>query len=195
MTNLEPLSEEQLQKLIFEAQEGSTEAFGKIYDQFADAIYRYSAFRVSEGLAEDITSEIFLKAWEKLHTYIPKKNIPFRAWLFRIARHTVIDAYRQQQDIIEMNDQYPDEDDLNRASSMVTKKHLIKTVRDSLGLLPRRYRDILELSFMAELPHEEVARILKMKPGGVRVLKFRALKKLETLLPPEIQEDASFKPD
>src|SRR5687767_4917505 len=79
-----------LQALIKLAQEGETEAFGKIYDSFFTQVYRYAAFRLPKEMAEDTTADIFVKAWEKLHTYKAQKNVPFGAWLFRIARHSVI---------------------------------------------------------------------------------------------------------
>jgi len=46
----------------------------------------------------------------------------------------------------------------------------------------------LHLSFIGELPYSEVARVLRMREGTVRILKFRALRKLETLLPPHIRD-------
>jgi DNA-binding CsgD family transcriptional regulator len=63
---------------------------------------------------------------------------------------------------------------------------VLRLVREAMGRLPDRYRDILLLTYVSELPYSEVARVLKMTEGGVRILKLRALRKLETLLPPEM---------
>jgi RNA polymerase sigma-70 factor (ECF subfamily) len=127
-----------------------------------------------------------VKVWEKLHTYKERKGVPFGAWLFRVARYEVIDAYRAHRDVQEFPEEVRDPDEMNRADTQAKRGDLLRIVRKAMDQLPRRYRDILLLSYMADLPHSEIARTLKMSEGAVRVLKFRALKKLEALLPPEM---------
>lgn len=182
------LPEEELQRLVSMAQNGDTDAFEKLYLQFFLPIYRYTAFRINADAAEDVVADIFVKAWEKLHKYKRQKGIPFGAWLFRIARHTVIDAYRRDRDFEEMPEEFADPDALNRADSGMRNADILRVVRSALEQLPRRYKEILILSYIAELPHHEVARVLRMTEGGVRTLKFRALRKLESFLPPGIND-------
>lgn len=185
------LPEEELQRLVARAQDGDTDAFEKLYTQFFLPIYRYTAFRVPSDIAEDIVADVFLKAWEKLHQYKIHKGVPFGAWLFRIARHTVIDTYRRERDFEEVPEDYADPDTFNRADARTRNKDVLRVVREAMDQLPRRYREILVLSYIADLPHHEVARVLKMTEGGVRILKFRALRKLESLLPRGINEGSS----
>ncbi len=182
------LSEEELQRLVTLAKDGDTDAFEKLYLQFFLPIYRYTAFRVSSEAAEDIVADVFVKAWEKLHQYKPHKGVPFGAWLFRIARHTVIDTYRRDRDFEEVSEDLADPDTFNRADTATRNRDILRIVREALDQLPRRYREILVLSYIANLPHHEVARVLRMTEGGVRTLKFRALRKLEALLPPDIND-------
>ncbi|MBI2635699.1 sigma-70 family RNA polymerase sigma factor [Candidatus Peregrinibacteria bacterium] len=182
------LPESELQRLVMLAQDGDADAFEKLYLQFFLPIYRYTAFRMDASAAEDIVADVFVKAWEKLHKYKPKKGIPFGAWLFRIARHTVIDAYRRNRDFDEVSEELADPDALNRADAETRNADVLRVVRNALDQLPRRYKEILILSYIAELPHHEVARVLRMTEGGVRILKFRALRKLESLLPPDIAD-------
>lgn len=183
--------EEELQRLVALAQEGDTDAFEKLYEHFFLPVYRYTAFRAPSEIAEDIVADIFVKAWEKLHKYKPQKGIPFGAWLFRIARHTVIDSYRRERNFEEVSDELADPDRLNRADTHVKTNDVLRIVRKALDQLPRRYREILVLSYMADLPHTEVARVLRMTEGGVRTLKFRALRKLESLLPADMRNTTS----
>lgn len=179
----ESLTEAQIKELVIKAQAGDKDAFGTLYDHFFDSIYRYAAFRLPPEIAEDITADIFIKSWEKLHTYNLRKNIPFGAWMFRIARNMVIDTYRSQKKAIALEDELVDEDALNQAEASVKQKYLHKTLRQAMDRLPSKYRDVLQLSYMADMPHNQIAKVLKMNEGAVRVLKFRALKKLEALLP------------
>lgn len=184
------LSEAELLLLVQEAQQGSTDAFAHLYDHFFAPVYRYAAFRLPQAIAEDVTADVFVKAWEKLHTYIPKRNVPFAAWLFRIARHAVIDVYRRERGFEEVPEQFPDTDPFNRPEANIERQELLRTVRQALQKLPRRYRDILLLSYVSELGHREVAKVLHLTEGAVRILKLRALRKLEQFLPPEMRNRA-----
>lgn len=171
--------------LVTRARGGDTEAFAAVYDHFFLPIYRYTAFRVPNEMVEDLVADVFVKAWEKLHTYKERSGVPFGAWLFRIARHTIIDAYRTERHFEEITEEMPDTDALNQADAAVRRGDTLRAVRFALEKLPRRYRDILLLSYVAELSHREAAKVLRMSEGGARILKFRALKKLQTLLPSE----------
>lgn len=184
------MSEEALLVLVRQAQEGDVDAFEKIYEHFFVSVYRYAAFRLPREVAEDTVADIFVKVWEKLHRYKERRGVPFGAWLFRIARHAVIDVYRSQRGFEEVPENLPDLDPLNRPSRTVEQGELLRVVRSALAELPSRYREVLVLTFIAELPYSEVARVLRRTVGGVRVLKLRALRRLEALLPPEYRNSA-----
>lgn len=183
------LPPEELKTLAKLAQDGDTEAFGKIYDAFLTPVYRYVVFRFPEELAEDLVADIFVKAWEKLHTYKAYAGIPFSAWLFRIARHSVIDAYRSQRGFEELTEEIIDDDAENHPKTRTERAMSVATVRGALEKLPKMYRDILLLHYVAGLGHSEVANAMRMREGHVRILKFRALKKLEALLPKDPLRD------
>ncbi len=182
------LEESEIQRLVVQAQGGDTEAFGRVYDHYFTAVYRYTAFRSPAEMAEDLVADIFVKAWEKLHQYKPQKDVSFGAWIFRIARHTVIDAYRTHRAFEEVSEDIVDPDQFNRADTRINSKELLQTVRQAVSQLPKRYREVILLCFVADLPHSEVARVLKTSEGNVRTLKLRALQKLETLLPRDVHE-------
>src|SRR3989338_9623987 len=123
MKSPNPAMEEQvIQVLVIRAHEGDTEAFAKLYDHFFLPIFRYTSFRAPSDLVEDLVADVFVKAWEKLHKYQVRKGVPFGAWLFRIARHTVIDAYRTQRDFDEVPEEIPDTDILNHAATKALRQ-------------------------------------------------------------------------
>lgn len=181
-------SEAVLLDLVSKAKQGDAQAYGKIYDHFFDSVYRYAAFRLPPDVAEDVVADAFVKVWEKLHTFKPRRRVPFGAWLFRIVRHCVIDAYRKHRQWEQVPEDVPDGDMLNSAEARVKRQHLLSTVRGAMHKLPARYREVLQLSYMAELPHSEVARVMRTSEGSVRTLKFRALRKLEEHLPPDTHD-------
>src|SRR5512135_1339680 len=80
--------------LIARARRGDVQAFGELYEHSLDAIYRYIFYRVGEvAEAEDLTETVFLKAWEALDRY-EVRDVPFTAWLYRIAHNVIIDRHR-----------------------------------------------------------------------------------------------------
>lgn len=189
--SMHPQPEEQaILSLVRSAQEGDNDAFGRVYEQYFDAVYRYAAFRLPREVAEDVVADVFVKAWEKLHTYKVHSGVPFAAWLFRIARHAVIDVYRTQRSFEEVPETLADEDAFSRAETRTERREMLRAVRSAVDKLPGRYREILLLSYMAGLPHSEVARVLRLTEGAVRILKMRALRKLEDLLPPDMASPA-----
>lgn len=187
MPSSAPLQESALQDLVRRAQEGDTQAFEQVYEHFFTPVYRYTAFRVPAEVAEDLTADIFVKMWEKLHLYKVHKGVPFGAWVFRIARHVIIDSYRREREWEELSEELVDPDGDNLADSRTKTNDALRVVQGAMAKLPRRYREVLLLSYIAELPHSEIARSLDMTEGGVRILKFRALRKLESYLPPEFK--------
>jgi RNA polymerase sigma-70 factor (ECF subfamily) len=188
------LSSEEVQQLVADAQTGDTEAFSKLYDFYFPQVYRYCAFRAPSEVAEDLVAEVFIKAWEKLYTYRAHKGVPFGAWLFRVARHSIIDAYRGSRTWEDIDESLPDPDTLNAADGIIRQQEIVRVVRKALNNLPRRYRDVLVLHYIAGLPADEVARVLRLTQGASRILKFRALKKLEQELPSEYREGRNKAP-
>ncbi len=183
--DISSIDEAEVRSLVIRAQKGSTEAFGKLYDLYFEAIYRYVAFRLPADVVEDLVADIFVKAWEKLHTYKVRRKVPFGAWLFRIARNAVVDTHRSRKQWEEVPEHMEDTDTFNRTENRVTQKHVLKNVRGAMDRLPSRYREGLQLSYIADLPHDEIAKVMRTSEGSVRILKHRALRKLETLLPPD----------
>ena len=182
MEKKEPLPPQALAALVLKAQDGDTDAFGKIYDEFLTPVYRYVVFRFPAELTEDLVADIFVKAFEKLHSYRPIFGVPFGAWLFRIARHTIIDAYRKNRGFEDLNDELVDENRENDPKLRTEQALSVRRVRQAIVKLPEDYRDVVLLHYISGLGHREVAKALHMTEGYVRILKFRALKKLEGLL-------------
>lgn len=180
---VQPLPPDELKALVQQAQDGNTEAFGKIYDAYLTPIYRYVVFRFPQELAEDLVADIFVKAWEKLHSYKSMANVPFSAWLFRIARHVIVDAYRSHRGFEEVSEDFVDTDIRSDPQATVERRLSVATVRSALNRIPSYYREILLLHYVSGLSHAEIARSLRITEGGVRILKFRALRRLEALLP------------
>ena len=177
------ISKTEIEKLVSQAKKGDVNAFSKLYDYFADNIYRYVFFRVdSVEDAQDLTETVFLKSWENLYQYKSGGNNSFSSWIFRIAHNLVIDYYKLNKQIESLTEDYIDER-TGRHPLDITEKSLNSALlKDAIEKLKENYKQIIILKYINELSNDEIAAILKKNEGSVRILQFRALKELKKIL-------------
>jgi len=165
--------------LVHRSQAGEQDAFARLYDAYLDRIYRYVYFRVADQqVAEDITSQVFLKAWEKLNSYQPGSS-PFIAWLYRIAHNAVIDNYRTRKVSIPLENVSPAE--ISHEDGTDEKLDLqieSQQLREALQELTEEQQQVLILKFISQLSTTEIAQQLGKQPGAIRALQMRALQGL-----------------
>lgn len=165
-------------ELIKKAQHGDPLAFGELYECHAPAIFRYLFAHLNSRMdAEDLTGEVFLKAWQSLPKY-NERGVPFLAFLFRIARNALVDHYRhsnrQESRDPDMLDEYKHEVGTEFVEMVGTKIEHQKILRVLSRLRPD-YQSVLTLRFISELSPDETAQVLDRSVGATRVLQHRAL--------------------
>lgn len=169
------------EQLIQQIKNGDTEAFGVLYEQYAEMIFRYIYAHLENRLdAEDLTEEIFLRAWRALPKY-DERGLPFSAFLFRIARNSLIDYYRQHktvQSIDDMELQAHEAGPEEAVAASIESHDLRKTISE----LREDYRNVLIFRFLSGLSPDETAQVMQRSVGAVRVLQHRALSSLKSLL-------------
>lgn len=182
------------------------EAFIAAYDENVSEINRFVYFKVgNREEANDLTSSIFLKAWNHVQNknFLEAKTL--RALLYRIARNTIIDHYREQgghQDI-------PFEANLNEDAEVRGMENLlvdenssqeglekkiddkadILLIQKNLPLIKEEYREIIVMRFINDLSLEEIADINQKTKGNIRVTLHRALNALRELIEEERKGD------
>ena len=88
-------------RLVELAMSGDFDAFAAIYSLHLNAIYRYIYYWTGDTQdAEDLTEQVFLKAWEALSNYKPV-GCRFINWLYRISHNTVVDHHRRRKFIVD----------------------------------------------------------------------------------------------
>ena len=179
------------QDLIRRAQKGEEQAFAAIYQAYVDRIYRFLRYRApDQASAEDLTSEVFLRAWDKLGSYHPT-GAPIAAWLFRIARNLAIDHARLRKPLVDLETLPPQE--AASSSSMDDWVHARidgRQVMQLLEELSEPQREVLVLKFVEGLATAEVAQVLGKRQGAVRALQMRGLQALSGLLESRGREES-----
>lgn len=175
--------EEVIQQHVQACQNGDVEAFSFIYDAYIQSVFRYVYYRINKQDVEDVVEKVFVKVWENIDKY-QRGEHPFAAWLFRIAHNLVVDQYRFQRTHISLNEDLPkhvvqsDENPVDFAGKRLKQDY----VRAALTELKESYQQVLVLKFLTGFSNQEVANIMKCSVANVRILQYRALKKLRRVL-------------
>jgi len=162
--------------LVKQAKSGDAEAFGQLYERYAPPIFRFLAAQMADRLvAEDLTADVFLRAWQSLPRY-RERGHPFSAYLFKIARNAVIDWWRKNPPQPETSLEYLEIRGAQPPHSLAEVES--ETLSAGLRGLPADYQQVIVLRFINGFSPREVAQIMARSEGAVRVLQHRALKAL-----------------
>jgi RNA polymerase sigma-70 factor, ECF subfamily len=177
-------------QLVESAKAGDTEAFAALYDRYLETVYRYVYYRVgSRQLAEDLTSETFLRALRRIGTFTWQGR-DFAAWLVTIARNLVADHFKSSRFRLEISTA----DIVATDSGSETTEGPEHTVMqawtnaallEALKRLNPQQQECLVLRFLQGLSVAETARIMGKNEGAIKTLQYRAVRTLAALLPEE----------
>ena len=168
--------------LVERAASGDTEAFGRLYDTYADRIYRHIYYRTSNVEdARDLTQEVFLKAWQGLPKYRRMKT-PFLGWLFTISHNRVIDYYRTKKDHAYLNNETIMEGQEKSPDRLIEDQFDQQEVRRAILHLPEDQQQVVLMSFIEGFEYSEIAAALNKSEGNIRVIVHRALKRMREIL-------------
>lgn len=175
--------DEQLNKMINLVQAGDSQAFASVYDLYIQKIYNFIFYKtLHQPLAEDLTSQTFLKAWKNIKQF---QGGNFSAWLYSIARNLVIDHFRAQKEFLNIDDCW----DLQASDDIfkeVDNRLKIEKIKTAFSQLNSKEREILILRFWQDLSFKEIALILQKNEGAVKMSFGRAVNALKKEMPLEL---------
>lgn len=177
--------------LVAEAIEGSELAFRTLVERYQRPVFSLVLRMVHDrGIAEDVTQEVFVKAWMALARYDPRRR--FASWLFKIASNAAIDQLRRKKlptTPIETGD--PDrssildriEDERSESpDTLVKRRELSSALEAAVAALRPEYRLVVLLRFREELPYRDIAEATGMPLGTVKTNLRRARREIEERL-------------
>jgi RNA polymerase sigma-70 factor (ECF subfamily) len=168
------------------AASGEAEAFGALYDRYVDSVYRYVFYRVrNEAEAEDVTSDVFMKALRAMPKYEPRQA--FLAWLYRIARNAVIDRSRRHasREQVSFEDAlaHPNADQVVNPDTRILAGSDASVVRQAMQQLTPLQQEILVLRDVEGVDTKTISKLVGKRDGTIRGIEFRALAALRVLIP------------
>lgn len=150
--------------------------FKKLYLQWVNSVYKYLLHQVADvRAAEDMTSQVFLKALEHFPRY--RHRGYFAAWLFAIARNTARDHFRSSsRDVSTAIAEEPmiSSDPLDEIITVDEINHLDHLIR----ALPKAELELIRLRYVAGLSYAEIGAIVHRSEEAIRKAIFRLLARL-----------------
>ncbi len=169
--------------LIQRAIEYDKVAFASLYDMYIDRVYRHVYYRVSNRVdAEDITQDVFIRAWKAIGKY-KRTGAPFMAWLTTIAHNLIVDYYRASRKLVSLEEEEASGQADRSSPEEVTEATLDQAyIREAVLKLKGEKQKVVLMRFIDGLTYSEIARALNKSEGAVRVLQYRALNDLRSML-------------
>ena len=163
--------------LVRAAQGGDARAFGELYERYRQPLYRYCLARSeSPHEAEDLVSDVFLKAMESLGRY-RDQGLPFIAFLYRVARNAAIDRSRKNKgsSLFEMTVEPRSGTDVE---GDVARSQELQAILGAMRKIKPEYREVILLRFVEGYSAADVAKLLDKAEKAVWNLQQRGLERL-----------------
>ena len=162
-----------------------SKAFEAQYDAYVRKIYKYVYYRTQHReTAEDLTSQVFLKAFDKLDGFDEARGT-FSAWIYGIARNALTDHYRSSRDTVDIDDVWDlhsDEDIVRDAEA----RERVEKLRPYLQALPKDQRELVILRLWDGLSYAEIAEVTGRSEDACKMAFSRTVARLRKDVPAAI---------
>ena len=168
--------------IVAQAIKKDREAFADLWVLYKDRVYqRVSSIIRQPDLAEDITSEAFLRAWNAIEKYEPR-DVTILAWLCRIAERVAFRELKRQKPTTEIDGLMLEADAAESPEYIAEQKAGDDDMLAALHGLPETQRQVLSKRFIDDLSYDDVSKMLGKSVGSVRLIQHRALKALKLIV-------------
>ena len=179
-------------ELVLKSQQGDMHAFDQLVERYHSKIYGLTYNMTSNREdAEDLTQEIFVKAYEALPRFKGKSS--FYTWLYRIGVNKTIN-YRKKRNRkralsldsfdqdIKMDEAYHDLTAKGSPLRSISLSELQKKLNEALQTLSEKHRTVVVMHDMQGIPHDEIAKVVGASVGTVRSRLFYARRQMQAEL-------------
>ena len=150
----------------------TTPDWEKIYETYSGKVMGYIAARVQRRAdAEDLCADVFEKAYKKIDAYDEKKA-SMSTWIFTITRNTVIDYFRRNKVMDEPDENIAAEGEID---DELLSQETLSELAAALNKLPEELQDIIVLAYYDGKPLTEIAMMMRLSYGAVKIRHQKAL--------------------
>ncbi|HOF40321.1 MAG TPA: sigma-70 family RNA polymerase sigma factor [Candidatus Hydrogenedentes bacterium] len=179
-------TEQSDETLVKRAQAGDTEAFSELARRHELTVYNLSLrFMRNPSLAEDMSQEAFLKAYQKFGKF--RRDSQFSTWLYRIACNVCLSELQKRKRRGELSLAYTPELSGPGAAAPLPQAEEAELIRKCVARLPRRYAEAITLFYLQECSYEEVAEIMEIPVGTLKTWLHRARGQLRRIVQHELR--------
>lgn len=164
-------------EIINKIKSWNTEIYSDLYDKYVDKIYNFvylKTFSVSDS--EDITSEVFFNAYDKIDSFKEKSWATFQSWIYKIAYNKVIDFYRNKKE----NTSFEEVEDFlwynEELSKSIDNKDKLKEIFEYINTLKKEHKEVLIMRFWEDLNYKEISHITSMSENNCKKIVSRNMK-------------------
>ena len=170
-------------QMLVSAAQQDTEAAGRLFDKYYSEILGYIYHCTFDGtVAEDLTSNVFLAVFRHLGRF-RWRQVPFRAWLYRVATNEVRMYWRRQKRIktisLQPDDEYAAEPSAENSLEVAEEYRLLHKALLELRL---KYRTVIILRYFESKTIAEICQITATKEGTVKAQLHRGRARLQDIL-------------
>lgn len=166
-------------ELIAQSRAGDLDAFGQVYAQHGDAIFRHAFYLLGHREdADDVKQETFLRAYRALDTF--RQDSALRTWLLRICSNLCYDRLKQRQkrpeisfDAQQAQHYLPDQTEGDPHSTLESADTLELLLR-VLQAMPPPQRNVIVLHILEDMDYKQIAQVLGCAPGTAKMRVLRA---------------------
>jgi RNA polymerase sigma-70 factor (ECF subfamily) len=165
------------EEILLRASQGDHEAFGVLYERYAQRIFNYVYYRTGNlHDAEDLTARVFQRALKHIHRYTDR-GVPFSAWLYRIAHNLVANWHRDHSHRreIALDELIPLPATQEHPEIALLRLEEQEVLLRAIRRLPPDRQHLLILKFVEDLSNAEIGRIMGRSEGAIKSLYHRTL--------------------
>ncbi|KPK64351.1 hypothetical protein AMJ83_02740 [candidate division WOR_3 bacterium SM23_42] len=180
------LEKYELRRFVDGAKKGDEDALSQLCVYVYSRIYSYVFYRVNQPEdAEDLTSEVVLKVIKALKN----QRGNFHAWMYKIAKHALIDFYRKKAVRRELSLSDLSHDIADKSADFSRQTLTRERLRKGMQRLTEEQRQVIILRFIEGFSNSEAAEFMGKSVGAIKVLQFRALRALRDYFSRQGYED------
>ncbi len=178
------------EQVLIERAKSDRAAFALLYDKYYGLMFRYILKRTARiAVAQDITADVFYKALKNISCF-EWREIPFRAWLYRIAGNEIANHYNNikhtrnlvAETVCDIVTQQALANEIEEIEQKLDKQQDLFYLHYALAKLSPKYQEVIALRYFEQRQIHEISMIMGKKDGTIKSLLHRALKKMNLIM-------------